>query len=335
MKSVFIGTEKLIDYVYDEASLSRLRELCDLSHAPIITKENIEQYKDELKDTEFAFSTWGMEHYTVEEIKEYFPSLRALFYAAGTVKDFAREFLEAGVKVFSAWAANAVPVAEYTVSQIILANKGFYTAMRLCTQSPADRASAHTVFKAHKGNYGARIGLLGLGMIGAMVAERLKDYEFEVVAFDPFCSEEKAAALGAKLVTLEEIFKTCDVISNHLANKPETVGIINRDLLLSMKEDVSFINTGRGAQVDEEALAEFMAFHPIATAVLDVTDPEPPLPSSPLFGKTNIFLTPHIAGSSGDEVHRLAKYMCEECEKLLSGEPCRWEVTVDMLKTMA
>ncbi len=335
MKAVFMGYEKHIDYVYDEASFTRLHELCELCHAPIITKANIEEYAEELKDTEFAFSTWGMEHYTVEEIKKYFPSLRALFYAAGTVKDFAREFLEAGVKVFSAWGANAVPVAEYTVAQIILANKGFFTAMHYCTQNPADRASANAIFKAHKGNYGARVGLLGLGMIGSLVAEMLEKYELEVVAFDPFCSVERAASLGVKLVTLDELFETSDVISNHLANKPETVGIINHELIFSMKEDVTFLNTGRGAQVDEESLAEFMAYHPLATAVLDVTDPEPPLPSSPLFGKMNIYLTPHIAGSSGDEVHRLAKFMCEECEHLLKGEPCHWEVTLDMLKTMA
>ena len=335
MKAVFMGLEKNIDYVYDEASFARLHELCDLCHAPVITKDNIEEYAEQLKDTEFAFSTWGMQHYTVEEIKKYFPSLRALFYAAGTVKDFAREFLEAGVKVFSAWGANAVPVAEYAVAQIILANKGFYTAMHYCTQNPADRGAATDIFKAHKGNYGARVGLLGLGMIGSMVADMLKQYTLEVVAFDPFCSEEKAQSLGVKLVSLEELFETSDVISNHLANKPETVGIINAELIFSMKEDATFINTGRGAQVDEEALAEFMAYHPFATAVLDVTDPEPPLPSSPLFGKMNIYLTPHIAGSSGDEVHRMAEYMCGECEKFIAGEKCRWEVTLDMLKTMA
>ena len=335
MKSVFIGLEKNIDYVYDEASFSRLHELCDLTHAPVITKDNIEEYAAELKDTEFAFSTWGMQHYTVEEIKKYFPSLRALFYAAGTVKDFAREFLEAGVKVFSAWGANAVPVAEYAVAQIILANKGFYTAMHYCTQNPADRDSSHAIFKAHRGNYGARVGLLGLGMIGSMVAEMLQQYKLEVVAFDPFCSVEKAASLGVTLVSLEELFSTCDVISNHLANKPETVGIINHELIFSMQETVTFLNTGRGAQVDEEALAEFMAYHPFATAVLDVTDPEPPLPTSPLFGKMNIYLTPHIAGSSGDEVHRLAEYMCDECKNFIEGKPTKWEVTVDMLKTMA
>lgn len=335
MRSVFMGSEKNIDYVYDEASFTKLHELCDLTHTPIITKENIESYAEDLKDTEFAFSTWGMEHYTVEEIKKYFPSLRALFYAAGTVKDFAKEFLEAGVKVFSAWGANAVPVAEYAVSQIILANKGFYTSLHLCTQNPADRDAAVSIFKAHRGNYGARIGLLGLGMIGTMVAERLRDYKLEVVAFDPFCSPERAASLGVSLVDIDEVFSTCDVISNHLANKPEIEGIINHELIFSMKETATFINTGRGAQVDEEALAEFMAFHPFATAVLDVTHPEPPLPSSPLFGKMNIYLTPHIAGSSGDEVHRMAEYMYEECKHFIDGEPTKWEVTSEMLKTMA
>ena len=89
----------------------------------VYRKTDIISAKDDFKDTEVIFSTWGMPKFTEEELAEYLPSLKAVFYAAGTVQAFARPFLSRGVRIFSAWAANAVPVAEYTVAQIILANK--------------------------------------------------------------------------------------------------------------------------------------------------------------------------------------------------------------------
>lgn len=78
----------------------------------------------------YLFSTWGMPALGKEQIRAYFPSLKAVFYAAGSVQGFAREYLEAGVQVFSAWAANAVPVAEFTVAQILLAGKGYFQGLR-------------------------------------------------------------------------------------------------------------------------------------------------------------------------------------------------------------
>ncbi len=334
MKAAFIGNEELCRRVYTEETRERLAALCGPIYAPALTREKLDELRDELRDTEYLFSTWGMLRLTVEEIRHYFPSLRALFYGAGTVKDFGAEFLQAGVRLFSAWAANAVPVAEYTEAQIVLAGKGFYSACRTY-RGPASHAAARTVHLAHSGNYDTRIGLLGLGMIGTMVAERLKDYRYEILAFDPFCPPEKAERLGVRLTSLAEIFSTCDIISNHLANKPEIEGILNRELFFSMKDNATFINTGRGAQVDEAALSDFMRSHPLATAVLDVTDPEPVEEGSPLLSAENIFLTPHIAGSAGREVERLGDYMLDECTRMLNGEPCPWEVTEAMLKTMA
>ncbi len=336
IKSVFLGRATNIKNVYDEASRTRIRAICELPDT-VITRENISSYKKEASEAVYAFSTWGMDAYTVEEIREYFPSLRALFYAAGTVKNFARPFLEAGVRIFSAWGANAIPVVEYTVSQIILANKGFFNACRLYSASGMNHPAAREASQVFRGNYGAKIGLLGLGMIGAEVARRLtRDYTFDVLAFDPFCSAEKAAALGVRLTTLEEIFSTCDVISNHLADKEEITGIISRPLLSSMKKTVTFINTGRGRQLDEEALADAMEARPLSAAVLDVTYPHEPVEDgSRLYSLPNIYLTPHIAGSAGDEVHRMALYMAEECEKVARNEATRWEVSLSMLATMA
>ena len=90
----------------------------------VYTKAEVLSTPELFQNTEYIFSTWGMPQFTEEEIKRYLPSLKAVFYGAGSVQAFARPFLNCGVKVFSAWAANAVPVAEYTVAQILLAKPG-------------------------------------------------------------------------------------------------------------------------------------------------------------------------------------------------------------------
>lgn len=296
----------------------------------VYTKADLTSDPARFHQVEYVFSTWGMPVLSVEEIKTCLPNLKAVFYAAGTVQSFARPFLECGVKVFSAWGANAVPVAEYTVAQIILANKGFFRTMRY-----TDRKWARTAFAAYPGNFDVKIGILGAGMIGKLVIEQLRDYRVEVLVFDPFLPDEKAAELGVKKATLPEIFEQCTVVSNHLANNPQTKGMLTGELFSMMPENATFINTGRGAQVVEEELISVLKSRPDLFALLDVTDPEPPRPDSELYTLSNCILTPHIAGSSGNEVRRMAEYMREEWEALKSGRPTRYEVTLQMLKTMA
>jgi phosphoglycerate dehydrogenase-like enzyme len=148
-------------------------------------------------------------------------------------------------------------------------------------------------------------------------------------------SHEKALLLGAKKVSLEELFAECQVISNHVANLPETVGMFSYDLFKLMKDNAVFINTGRGAQVVEEDLIKALREKPQRTSILDVTDPEPPLENSELYTLSNVILTPHIAGSFGNELVRMAEYMLDEYKALKNGEKNKYEVTLEMLKTMA
>ena len=299
---------------------------------PLKSFDELDTRKEELQTVDYIFSTWGMLPLTKEQILEYFPNLKSVFYAAGTVQAFARPFLELGISVHSAWRANGVPVAEVTVSEILLANKGFFqrrvrNRSQWSNQDPEYR---------YPGNYGTKIGILGAGMIGARVIELLRPYELDLYVFDPFLSDERAEALGVKKASLEEIFETCHVISNHLANKPETVGIIRRNLLERMSEYAVFINTGRGAQVDMAALIDEMRAHPKRLALLDVTDPEePPKEGNPIYEVDNIILTPHIAGSIGYETHRMADFMYEEYRAVTEGKEPKHSVSIAMLETMA
>lgn len=298
----------------------------------VVSKKNIEQNLDFLKETEYLFATWGMEHFTEDEIKRYFPSLKCVFYAAGTVQQFAKEFLSQGIRVFSAWRANAIPVAEFAYAEIILATKGFYRAAKnsrfLFYQSAvySDKCG---------GNYRAKIGIIGVGSIGETVARKLIDNDVDVLYYDPFLAEDKAKELNIKSASLEEIFRTCDVITNHLANKDELTNILSGELFSMMKPYATFINTGRGRQVDERGLAKAMRKVRTRTALLDVTLHEPINPFGRIARCKNIIITPHIAGSNGREVERMARYMIDEAKKVDKNENTEHEVSMDMLSRMA
>ena len=184
-------------------------------------------------------------------------------------------------------------------------------------------------------NYNIRVGILGAGVIGREVMARLKAYQYEVLAYDPYVSDEVLSSLGAKRASLEEIFSTCQIISNHVANLPATVGMIDGKLLHSMLPNAALINTGRGAQVVESELIAALKACPDRTALLDVTWPEPPEEGSEFYTLPNVFLTPHIAGSQNNEWARMALYMVEEFERTEDHLPVRYEVTEKMLETMA
>ena len=321
-----------VSTVYVPSVMTRLKQLTN-TYGVRYGKSDVLAEPEKFADTEYIFSTWGMPSFTEDEIKTCLPSLKCVFYAAGSVQAFARPFLNCGVRVFSAWAANAVPVAEYTVAQIILAGKDFFCQSRLLSNE--DRVAADARRGSHIGNYHKKIGLIGCGMIGSLVAERLKAYDFEVLAFDPFMLPEKAERLGVTPCSLDELFATCAVVSNHLANNPQTKKMLTYKHFSSMLPYATFINTGRGAQVVEEDLIRSLAERPDLVALLDVTDPEPSPEGHPFYHLPNCFVTPHIAGSLGCELTRMAEYMVTEYEIFIAGEACRYEVTPTMLETMA
>lgn len=333
MKSIFLCDGDALPRVFPESVITALEQEAGLDRT-IIRHEQLDEMRESLADAQYIFSTWGISSLSEEELAEYFPKLEAVFYAAGSVQYFARPYLARGIRIFSAWCANAVPVAEYTVSQILLANKGFYQATRrYCSGDTMFTSRAYS--GALPGNYGCKVGIIGVGSVGKLVCEMLRGRDIEILAYDPFLSREKADALGIRLTTLDEIFSTCQTVSNHVANNEKTVGIFTWDHFSKMPPGATFLNTGRGAQVVESDLIRALRERPDLTAVLDVTDPEPPEPDCPLFTMPNVFMTPHIAGSSGLEVQRMAEYMLGEFRRYTAGEPLQFEVTLPMLETMA
>ncbi len=330
-RAVFVGdSPERIDAVYGDGRREILTQMMEFVPA-ILGPGDFEAHADALRDVEMVFSTWGM--FPFEECHfALMPRLQAVFYAAGTVQHFATPFLDRGIHVMSAWAANAVPVAEFTLSQILLSCKGYFRNRRdFHGQGWRDSGP---LFRG-RGVYGERIALIGAGQVARHLIELLRPFQLEVVVYDPYLADGEAVKLGVKKVELDEAFRTAYVVSNHVPNLPATVGMFNKALFESMRPDATFINTGRGAQVVEDDLIEVLRRRPDLTALLDVTLPEPPVAGSPLWDLPNVHLSSHIAGSIGDEVVRLADYCIEAFRDWEAGKPLRYAVTPAMLETMA
>jgi phosphoglycerate dehydrogenase-like enzyme len=328
MQAAFFGQAGQIERVYAQGRRQSLMARANF-YPHIVDGTDFDLHAPALQNLEVIFSTWGMPSLSTDQIRR-LPHLKAVFYAAGSVQGFARPFLERGIAVFSAWSANGVPVAEWTLAQILLANKGYFANER---QMRAARSRSGTTHG--RGNFGATVSLLGAGVIGRRVIELLRPFVLNVQVFDPYLSEADALALGVHKVDLETAFATGNVVSNHLANLPATREMLQGAHFQSMTPGATFINTGRGATVREAEMIEVLTQRPDLTALLDVTHPEPPLPDSPLWTLENVHLTAHLAGSLGDEVVRMADYMIEEFEAWKTNLPTRFNVSLAMLETMA
>ena len=319
-----------LDRVYARGRRETLASLTALIPGHIASAD-FSRRAPELEDVEVVFSTWGMDGDLARSLAA-LPKLKAFFYAAGSVRHFARPLLDAGVIVVSAWAANAVPVARFTLAQILLSLKGYFRNVREAAL-PGNRGLA--LATDAPGICEETVALLGCGMVGRQVAELLRPFGLDVAVYDPFLADAEAAALGVRKVPLAEAFAAALVVSNHLPDLPATRGLLTAGLFGSMRSGASFINTGRGATVSEPGLISTLAARPDLTALLDVTDPEPPAADSPWYGLANVRLSSHIAGSHGNEVVRMADLCLEEFRAWREGRALRYRVTAEMLANMA
>jgi phosphoglycerate dehydrogenase-like enzyme len=166
------------------------------------------------------------------------------------------------------------------------------------------------------------------------VLELLRPFDFEVLLADPHVEADEAARLGARLVGLDALMAGADIVSVHAPDLPETRRLVNAERLAAMKDGAVLVNTARGSLVDTDALVAELATGRIS-AILDVTDPEPLPTDSPLFDLPNLFLTPHVAGSQGNELARMGRFIVEEAERLAAGEALLHAVDPRLLSIQA
>lgn len=329
LKGLYILDKDSFEKIYGPDEQHDIKKLVHI-YAPPQTAGSIKENPSLLRDADIIFSGWGAPLMDKEFLSAA-SNLKAVFYGSGSVKYFMTdEFWDRKILITSAYAANAVPVAEYTLSQILFSLKlGWHYATQI------KRRGCYIPRIRVPGAYGSTVGIISLGMIGRLVCKLLKQFEVKVIAYDPFVDAQTADLLGVELCSLEDVFKLSDVVSLHTPWLKETEKMIKGKHFENMKPYATFINTARGAVVDESEMIEVLKRRTDLYAVLDVTYPEPPREGSELYTLPNVILTPHIAGSLDNECRRMGRYMVEELERYIKGEPLKWEITREKLVTMA
>jgi phosphoglycerate dehydrogenase-like enzyme len=329
-RALFALDPDAINIVYGPEDRRAMDELVDIPDL-VLTPDNWRLYAGQLAEADFIFSGWKAPRFDAEFLASA-PRLRAVFYAAGSIRYCVSDaFWARDIVITSAYEANAVPVAEYTVAVAILALKQFWRRAELARRG--EGWGDHT--RPITGAFRATIGLVSFGMIARKVAEQLVSHGARILVYCPYLSESEAAFLGVRRACIEEVFRESDVVSVHTPLLPETIGLVKGGMVSLMKRDATLINTARGSVFDQPSVIAALRSRPDLTAVLDVTDPEPPQADDPLFTLPNVIVTPHIAGSHGRECQRMASYMVEELRRYLAGQPLRWRVTREMIQTMA
>ncbi|HUU53733.1 MAG TPA: hydroxyacid dehydrogenase [Armatimonadota bacterium] len=327
-QAMFLLPRSSRDRIYSPEVVAEVRRLVKLTDCSD-TAGDLDALRPALADAEIILSGWGMMRMD-QDFLDAAGRLEAVLYGAGSVRDLVTdEFWQRNILLTSTYAANAIPVVEYTIAVIVLGTKQSLIASAMTCKERTFKAPEDT-----QGLYGAKIGIIGAGMVGSGVLEKLKSYDVTTYCCDPFLSEERAQQLGTTKLGLDDVFTTCDVVSLHAASLPSTEHMITGAHLRSMKDGAVFINTARGRIVKEDEMIEVLREGSIF-AFIDVTDPEPPAPDSLLYTLPNVFLTPHSAGSGGKEVHRQGEYVLEELKRFLNGDPPRHPVTKEMMEWMA
>ena len=249
------------------------------------------------------------------EVFEHARKLRVVARAGVGLDNVAVEAAtKAGVMVVNAPTSNIVTAAEHAIA-LLLATARNVPQGHAALKNGEWKRSKYTGVEL----MGKTVGVLGLGRIGVLVANRLTAFEMNVIAYDPYVQAARAAQFGVKLVTLEELLKESDFITVHLPKTPETLGLIGDKELHEVKPSVRIINAARGGIVDEAALDLALKDGRVAGAGVDVFATEP-CTDSPLFHHDNIVVTPHLGASTHEAQEKAGTQVARSVKLALSGE---------------
>lgn len=308
----------LVDRLFSEHLWSRLASVVQVDRSAILTDLGSSPARDRLATVDVLITGWGCDPID-DRVLDAAPRLRAIVHAGGAVSaQLGPQAAHRGIALSNAGAANAIPVAEYTLAMILLANKAAFRAQR--DYRARQRLNDRLAEFAEVGNLAKVVGIVSASRIGRRVIELLEPFDLDVVVTDPLLTDGEAAALGLRRVPLDELLRTSDVVSLHPPVLPTTTGMIGAGELALLRDGATLINTSRGVIVDQDALVAELATGRIE-AVLDVTEPDVLPAGHPLYTLPNVVLTPHIAGSLGTELHRLGSHVVDELARFARGDP--------------
>ncbi|MEW2294801.1 hydroxyacid dehydrogenase [Streptomyces sp. NPDC006743] len=324
----------VVDDVFPPSVRARLEETADIRPPRVVGEFTGPEARAALAECEVLLTGWGCPAVDRAALDRA-PRLRAVIHAAGTVKTFlSRETYERGIVVSSAAAANAVPVAEFTLAAIILGAKRAFPLAHLFRDRRTHRTDADLDRQHWLGTRGITVGVVGASRIGRRVAQLLRTLDAEVLLYDPYAGDTEARSLGATRTDLDTLVATSDVVTLHAPDTPQTRHLLDARRLGLMRPGTLLVNTARGPLVDTQALTEHLVSGRI-DAVLDVTDPEPLPAGHPLWDLPNVFITPHLAGAQGNEVGRLGALAVDELARYARGLPLAHAVLLADLERIA
>ena len=318
--------------MFSDAALADLADAAEVVHHPGDEPAGKQELLAVLGEVDACITSWGVAPLDADVVAAA-PRLGHLAHMGGSVKRFLSAAVwERGMRVTSASVALARDVAETTLGLMIVGRKriwplGSHVRDGGWRDSPVwDRWDARELSRS-------TVGLIGVGNVGRHVIELLAGFETTILVADPYLGDDEARRLGVERVELAELMDRSDVVSIHAPANDETTHMIGAELLGRLGDGAVLINTARGTIIDEGALVDELATGRIF-AFLDVTDPEPPAPDSPLRRLDNVVVTPHIAGCI-ENCHRMGELAVEEVRRYLAGEPAVNEVRPDMLDRIA
>ena len=227
---------------------------------------------------------------------------------------------ERNVLVANAPFSNAITAAEHTMAMLLAQARNIAHAHAALVEGRWERSKWNGVELAEK-----TLGIVGLGRIGGLVAARARAFDMEIIAFDPYVAPERAAGMGIELVDLETLIGTSDFVTLHLARTPDTMNLINAELLAKAKPGLRLVNVARGGIIDEAALAEAISNGPVGGAAIDVFAEEPTV-ASPLFTLPEVTVTPHLGASTVEAQLKAGIQVAEQVVLALAGQPVPFAV---------
>jgi len=228
-----------------------------------------------------------------------------------------------GVMVVNAPQSNVLSAAEHTIALLLAQARNIPQAHSALTAGRWER-SRWEGMELH----GKVLGVVGLGRVGALVAQRASAFGMRLVAYDPYVAPERARQMGVELLPIDELVRVADVVTIHLPKTPETVGLFGKDLLAQAKRGLRIVNTARGGIVDEEALAWAIGEGIVVGAALDVFAEEPTT-ASPLFELESVVVTPHLGASTREAQDKAGETIAEQVLLALEGEFVPFAVNIE------
>lgn len=233
---------------------------------------------------------------------------------------------ERGVIVVNSPGGNTIAAAEHTVALLLALSRNIPQAYKSMQAKEWNRSkfTGNEVYKK-------TLGVLGLGKIGQEVAKRCQSFGMKVLAYDPFISNEAAAAIGAELVDFQDCIKRADYLTLHLPKNKETAGLIGAKEFDMMKDGVRIINVARGGIISDEALIAAIKSGKVAGAAIDVFEKEPPDFANELFDLPSVITTPHLGASTEEAQTNVAIDVAEQIVDVFQGRSARAAVNMPAL----